>query len=385
MQKTNNKSKLINNYLEILIEDNGIGMSEKNIDRIFDRYYQVKDLNTLSIHGTGIGLSLAKELVKLHGGEIRVKSTEKVGSKFFIRIPFGQNHFHENFIIKDFKKSDHTSYYHSQYLKIDTVAPEIDENDADILKRRILLVEDNKEVQDYLNNQLNKQYNVILASNGKDGYDKAKATIPDIIISDVMMPKMDGLEMLKELKNDPDLSFIPVILLTARTATLYELEGVEIGAHDYITKPFNINILKAKITNILLARENFKLYYNNNIKNEPTSIKLPNSEQKFLDDISKLVIDNLLNEDFSVKMLVKEMGMSQSSCYKRIKELTGRSAVQFIRDNRLKRAGELLKQNKYNVSEVAFMVGISDLKYFREKFKEHYDCNPSQFNKSIDN
>ncbi|WP_194767048.1 two-component regulator propeller domain-containing protein [Tamlana sp. I1] len=383
-EKINKEPKLIDNYLEILIEDNGIGMSEKNIEFIFDRYYQVKDLNTLSIHGTGIGLSLVKELVILHGGEIKVKSTENVGSKFFIRIPFGQNHLDNSFINKDFKNSDHKSYYHSQHIKIEPVEPETIENESDSIKKRILLVEDNKEVQDYLNNHLKNQYNVIVASNGKEGYDKAKTSIPDIIISDVMMPQMDGLEMLKALKNDPDLSFIPVILLTARTATLYELEGVEIGAHDYITKPFNISILKGKIANILLARENFKQYYNQNIKNEPTKIKLPNSEQKFLDDISKLVLDNLLNDDFSVKTLVKEMGMSQSSCYKRIKELTGRSAVQFIRDIRLKRAGELLMENKHNVSEVAFMVGINDLKYFREKFKEHYDCNPSEFNNNID-
>ncbi len=374
-------TKLQENYLELCVEDNGIGMSPEVVKCIFDRYYQVKNVNTLSIHGTGIGLSLVKGLVKLHSGEIYVESTEGKGSKFVLYIPFGQQHFEESELLKDFKKSDHKSFYSDHFPSYLDKNQQVNTASSEF-KKRVLVVEDNKEIQNYISEHLSPDYNVLLASNGKKGYDKAKEFIPDIIISDVMMPKMDGLEMLRLLKKDPDLSFIPVILLTARTATLYELEGIEIGAQDYITKPFNINILKGKITNILISRENFKRYYSSHIKNETPLINLPNAEQKFLDDLTNLVIENLLNEDFSVKILVSEMGMSQSSCYKRIKELTDRSVVQFIRDVRLKRAGELLKTYDYNISEVAFMVGISDLKYFREKFKEHYGCTPSDYLKT---
>ncbi|MBK0384062.1 response regulator [Pedobacter sp. SD-b] len=375
--ETQNGFKLSGNYLEIVIKDTGIGMSPKDLQRIFDRYYQVKSLSTLSIHGTGIGLALVKGLVELHHGEIEVESLENVGSRFIIKIPFGNKHFSEEVILKDFKKSDDRTFYIDEYIQEpDETKEEVEGNE---LKKRILLVEDNAEVQGYLNGHLKKEYKVILASNGREGYEKAGFYLPDIIISDVMMPEMDGLEMLGKLKKDINLSFIPVILLTARTANLYELEGIEIGAQDYITKPFNINVLKGKIANILLARENYRATYASLAKNEISTLKLPNSEQKFLDKIYKLVLNNLLNEEFSVQKLVQEMGMSQSSCYKRIKELTGRSAVQLIRDIRLQRAAELIKKEEYNISEVAFMVGINDQKHFREKFKEQFGCTPSEF------
>ena len=374
------KKKLLDNYLEITIEDNGMGMSHEDLDKIFDRYYQVRNHNSLSIQGTGIGLSLVKGLVELHGGEIEVESSENIGSKFIVKIPFGQQHLKPQFLIKEFKKSDHTSFYSENSPVVDEVP--IEKDQSALLKRRILIVEDNIEIQNYLFEHFKNSFKVLQALNGEKGLLKARKYTPDIIISDVMMPKMDGLEMLKNLKNDPDLSYIPVILLTARTANLYEFEGIDTGAQDYITKPFSIKILKGKVNNILLAREKYQQYYKSRVLNESSSVVLPNSEQKFFDKITNIVLENLLNEDFSVKMLVEKMGMSQSSCYKRIKELTGRSAVQFIRDVRLKKAGELLKENSYNVSEVAFMVGINDIQYFRKKFKEHYGCNPSQFSKT---
>ncbi len=371
------KEKLSGNYLEITVRDNGIGMSKNDAGKVFDRFYQVKDLDTLSIHGTGIGLSLVKGIVDLHKGEIKVKSVKDKGSNFTLKIPFGSAHFDRSSLLADFKDSDNSAHYDVPAATGQEVDP-IEEPSP--MKRCILVVEDNKDVLTYLNSHLERTYKVIVALNGKQGLEKAKQHLPDFIISDVMMPEMDGLEMLSQLKKDPNLSFIPVILLTARTATVYELEGVGTGAHDYITKPFNIKVLTAKIANILAARENFKTYYEAHIQLNPAATSdLPNAEQKFLDDITRLVIDNLVNDDFSVQVLVKEMGMSQSACYKRIKELTGRSAVQFIRDIRLRRAAELLSGGELNVSEVAYSVGINDLKYFREKFKEQYGCNPSDY------
>ncbi|MGB7394623.1 MAG: response regulator, partial [Pricia sp.] len=375
-EKVDGADKLSDNYLEISIQDNGIGMSNKELQKIFDRYYQARNLNTLSIEGTGIGLSLVKGLIELHKGEIEVESAETVGSNFIIKVPFGQRHLKEEFLLKDFKKSDHQSYY-TENLPPDR-KPKVQNLTSENFKKRILIVEDNPEISGYLIEHFESSFNVLQASNGKKALKQAKKYIPDIIISDVMMPEMDGLEMLKNLKNDPDLSYIPVILLTARTANLYEFKGIDIGAQDYITKPFSIKILKGKVDNILCTREKYKQYYRNRMVNEPSTVSLPNSEQKFLDDITNIVLQNLMNEDFSVKRLVREMGMSQSSCYKRLKELTGRSAVQFIRDVRLKRAGELLKDDRYNISEVAVMVGINDAQYFRKKFKEHFGCTPSE-------
>ncbi|MCG8309262.1 MAG: response regulator [Cytophagales bacterium] len=375
-EKVKSKTKLSNNYLEITIRDNGIGMSKGDVGKIFDHFYQVKDLDTLSIHGTGIGLSLVKGIVDLHKGEIKVKSAKGKGSGFTLKIPFGSAHFDASSLLEDFKDSDHRAHYDVPGPGEQIVSSEIQPG----MKRCILIVEDNKDVLTYLNSHLERTYKVITALNGRQGLEKARRHLPDFIISDVMMPEMDGLEMLSLIKKDPDLSFIPVILLTARTAMVYELEGVGAGAHDYIHKPFNIKVLLAKITSILATRENFKIYYKAhiNLRSNATA-SLPNAEQKFLDDITNLVIDNLVNDDFSVQMMVRAMGMSQSACYKRIKELTGRSAVQFIRDIRLRRAAKLLNKGELNVSEVAFSVGINDLKYFREKFKEQYGCNPSDY------
>lgn len=375
-ERTGQKETLTGNYLEVMIRDNGIGMSKDQVEKIFDRFYQARTLDTLSIQGTGIGLALVKGIVDLHHGEIAVQSAVGKGSAFIVRIPFGNAHFDPSELLSDFKSSEDGIHYQER-LPDDQIIVEQEENSR--LKPTVLIVEDNREVLGYLHSSLKPHYRVVNATNGEEGLEKAKFSLPDLIVSDVMMPVLNGLEMLNRIKSDPDLSFIPVILLTARTATLYELEGVELGAQDYITKPFNIKILKAKIANILAARESFKTYYEEHIQLQSTSVHLPNAEQKFLDDITKQVLDNLTNEDFSVQTLVREMGMSQSACYKRIKELTGRSAVQFIRDIRLRRSAELLRSGQMNVSEVAYCVGINDLKYFREKFKEQYGCNPSDY------
>ncbi|WP_185154190.1 two-component regulator propeller domain-containing protein [Fulvivirga sp. M361] len=376
-EKIKGKNRLSNHYLEIGVRDNGIGMSKEEVGKIFDRFYQVGGLDTLSIHGTGIGLALVKGIIDLHKGEIKVKSIRGKGSEFIVKIPFGSAHFDKLLLLKDFRDSDDRIHYPSMEEE-----PQIIEHKSEpsAIKQCVLIVEDNKDVLTYLGKHLRQRYRVVCAADGKEGLSKAHHYLPDLIISDVMMPEMDGLEMLSAIKRDPDLSFIPVILLTARTATVYELEGVGIGAHDYITKPFNIRILLAKVASILATRENFKRYYEAHIRLQPvTEAILPNSEQKFLDEITGLVIDNLTTDNFSVQMMVREMGMSQSACYKRIKELTGRSAVQFIRDIRLKRSAELLLTGELNVSEVAYSVGINDLKYYREKFKEQYGCNPSDY------
>ncbi len=378
-EKVKGKDRLVNHYLEIRIKDSGIGMSKEDAGRIFDRFYQVGGLDTLSIHGTGIGLALVKGIIDLHKGEIRVKSTRGKGSEFIVKVPFGNTHFDRSLLLKDFRDSDDRVHYPSVEVEPQAMEHENESSIANV-KQCILIVEDNRDVLTYLGDHLRRHYRVVCAADGKQGLEKARHHLPDLIISDVMMPEMDGLEMLSVIKQDPDLSFIPVILLTARTATVYELEGIGTGAHDYITKPFNVRILMAKVASILATRENFKRYYEAHIRLQPVAeAVLPNAEQKFLDEITGLVMDNLTNDNFSVQMMVREMGMSQSACYKRIKELTGRSAVQFIRDIRLKRSAELLRAGELNVSEVAYSVGINDLKYFREKFREQYSCNPSDY------
>ncbi|MDN5216896.1 two-component regulator propeller domain-containing protein [Fulvivirgaceae bacterium BMA12] len=373
-----NKRLLVDNYLQITIKDNGLGMSQEQVDKVFDRFYQARNHDTLSIQGTGIGLSLVKGIVELHGGEIAVESVMGEGSVFTLKIPFGHDHLKKEDLIKGFKDSEALMEYNK--LEVTSEAEIKNMLPGNLaFKPCVLIVEDNKDVADYLTDHLRLYYKIINAKNGLEGLEKMAKHLPDLIISDVMMPEMDGLEMLSKIKDDPNLSFIPVILLTARTATVYEVEGLEIGAHDYITKPFNLKILKAKVSNILAARENFKTYYSEHIRLQPTTVQLPNAEQQFLDNLTKLVLENLTSEDFSVQMMVREMGMSQSACYKRIKELTGRSAVQFIRDIRLKRAAELLTSSEHTVSEVAYCVGINDMKYFRQKFKEQYGVNPSDY------
>lgn len=378
---------LKDNYVLITVEDDGPGMPSEECEKIFDRYYQAATINSLHVAGSGIGLSLAKGIVELHKGSIQVESQFDQGSTFLVRLPFGRNVFPAEVLPVN---SEAPSYEKAgtRPLRIDEPAPKrlspvpasAEAKDQITKVYQILIVEDSEDVRSYLLHILSQDYKTFGAANGEEGLRIARERLPDLIVTDVMMPVMDGIEMCRLLKKDEELSHIPIIILTARTSSVYELEGLETGALDYICKPFSVNLLKAKIKNYVLIREQLKDFYKSNIRlqTQPAGVNL--KDEKFLTDAIRLVEENIGNSFVTVQFLSDNMAMSQSTFYRRLKELTGRSVVEFIRDVRLKAAGKLLEEGS-NVSQAAYKSGFNDLKYFRKCFKEQFGVNPSDYGK----
>ena len=367
---------LFNNFLKITVTDSGSGIKPEEIDKIFDPYYQASNSSS-SVSGTGIGLALVNELVKSHNGDVQVESTYGKGSSFTIKLPFGKAHISPINLKED--NISHQNELELYQVSSDTSVPE--EVSHALRRMKILVVEDNEDLRFYLRDLLDISYEVLLAENGRDGWEKAMDLQPDLILSDVMMPEMNGLEFCKKIKQNPKTSHIPVVLLTARAAAVQELEGLETGADDYVTKPFNSKILMAKIKSILQNRIKSCEFYQKQILLQPTEIIIPDEDKLFLENAMKIVEDNLTNSDFNVQTLVGEMAMSQSVFYRRIKNITGQSVIEFIKDIRLKRAAQLLAGQHSRVSEVAFMVGIEDPKNFRVSFQKRYEMSPSQYAK----
>jgi signal transduction histidine kinase/ligand-binding sensor domain-containing protein/DNA-binding response OmpR family regulator len=374
--------RLTGNYLKINVTDTGVGIKASELEHIFDPYYQASHTNTLRMTGTGIGLSLAKQFAERHGGLLTVASTQGVGTTFELRLPFGQQHLRP----EDIQEEDDTLL---------PAAPNdlpLHQLEADLLTLpeapavpagppRLLVVEDNDEVRQYLQQLFEADYEVITAEDGLLGWEQTLAHSPDLIISDVMMPRSDGLELCQKIRQHPKTAHIPVLLLTARTAETHELEGLGLGADDYVTKPFNPTLLHAKAAALLRNRRKLHEFYQRQILLEPTEIVVADADRQFLETAMGVVERHLDNSEFSVQVLVKEMAMSQSVFYRRIKSITGQTAVEFIRDVRMKRAAQLLANTQLRVSEVAFQVGIEDAKYFRKAFQKIYTLSPSDYAK----
>jgi signal transduction histidine kinase/ligand-binding sensor domain-containing protein/DNA-binding response OmpR family regulator len=367
---------LVGNYLRVSVSDTGVGISPHELDRIFDPYYQASHTNTLRMGGTGIGLALARQFAQRHGGQLTVASTQGVGTSFELRLPFGRQHLQPEDILPDEPAS------HDER----PAEPELAELEAQPAKApagppRLLVVEDNDEVRHYLRQLFEADYEVLTAEDGLLGWDAALSQLPDLIISDVMMPRSDGLELCRKLKQHPKTSHIPVLLLTARTAETHQLEGLGVGADDYVSKPFAPTVLHAKAEALLLNRRKLHEFYQRRILLQPTEIVVADADREFLEQAMGVVEKYLADAEFSVQVLVREMAMSQSAFYRRIKSITGQTVVEFIRDVRLKRAAQLLTQTTMRVSEVAFEVGIEDAKYFRKAFQKTYSLTPSEYAK----
>ncbi len=373
-------NKLTNNYLQITVRDWGVGMKADEVDRIFDSYYQASHTETMRIMGTGLGLSLVKQFVEIHAGEVKVKSEPTMGTEFTIRLPFGRTHLSPT----DIRDEPLTNKVipHIQVESIDTEKTgSLDKPMLTAGAARILVVEDNNELRSYLEQLLDPVFTVFTAVDGVDGWEKSLNLLPNLIVSDVMMPNSDGLTLCSKIKQHPKTAHIPIILLTARVAAVHELEGLEMGADEYMAKPFNPNILLAKIAAILQGRHQLKEYYQRQILLEPTELSIPDDERQLLEKAMVIVEANLCEPDFKVPTLVREMGMSQSAFYRQIKAITGKSVVEFIKDVRMKRAAQLLTTGKLRVSEVAAQVGMEDLDYFRKTFQSVFNMSPTDYAK----
>tara|TARA_R110002049_G_scaffold45604_2_gene132925 strand:+ start:35174 stop:39250 length:4077 start_codon:yes stop_codon:yes gene_type:complete len=381
--KANDRISLIikstNNYCYISIKDNGIGMDKGYKKKIFDRFYQIQSTNTTNVVGSGIGLSFSKQIIELHHGRINVESNINEGTEFTIELPMNYDFYNEDINIEANKLNtdDIESYKQIEDSSIKDLKVKPKEN-------TLLIVDDNDDIRNYLKKLLEKDYNILESKNGIEGVETATKEIPDLILCDIMMPKKDGLSVCKDLKSQTTTSHIPIILLTARSSNLYELQGLGIGADDFITKPFDPQIIKARIASALQNRSKIRAYFLNKIRFEPatTEVIYDDPENAFINKAILLVENNLSNEHFDIKTMMDTFHMSQSSLYRKVKSLTGLSVIAFIRSVRLKKAAEYILTENDKLSTVSQKVGFNDYKYFRDSFKKQFDCLPSEY-KSI--
>ncbi len=369
-------------WLKISVEDSGPGISPEHLPHIFDRFYQITTKHQSGRISSGIGLSLSKDLVLKHYGTIEVHSDPDQGARFDVFLPVGRDVYKPEEILVE-PEADLSMEYISSMLE------SYDYSSADPFDRplvgedlfRILVVEDNLDLQKFLYNEMGDTYNVMLAQNGEEGLMIAKQNLPDLIISDIMMPEMDGLELCRRIKEDELTSHIPLILLTAKTGSDSQISGFESGADDYITKPFNTEVLKLKVRNILESRKQMADKFSNAASYIPENIKINEIDQGFLEKFVKLVEDNIDDSELSGDILSCELGMSKGNLYKKLKTLTGMTVNIYVRTIRLKVAANLLKQGNYNISEVAYAVGFNNPKYFSTCFSEMFSMSPKEYMK----
>jgi DNA-binding response OmpR family regulator len=363
-------------FLKVI--DSGDGIDEDKLSEIFKRFYQSENASDLRKSGFGLGLSIAKDIVALHGGEIDAVNNDDKGICISVKVPLGKSHFTAEQQLKNFKDSENLDNYLSiENSERSTISL------SEFSDSTILIVEDNNQLRDYIKGLFPEVHNVMAASNGKEGFELTKEHIPDLIISDVMMPEMDGVTMTKLIKTHIQTSHIPVILLTARTNLIFKKEGFEIGADDYITKPFNETLLRARVYNLLKSRSDFRNKLLNDYITKPQDeFNLNTPDQKFLVDLTKVIEQNIHENTLSAKLISQELCMSHSVVYKKIKALTGLSMIEFIREFKLKRAAVLLVKYQMNVSDVCYKVGFSDRRYFSKLFKAKFGQTPSDYAKS---
>ncbi len=355
-------------FIELTVKDTGRGIQDKYLNKIFLRFFQTDDKS--GNPGAGIGLALVKELVTLHKGEIFVSSTPKKGTKFTIRIP-------NNLQLTDTKpETIHLEKSTNDSAVSNTGQP--DENE-DMHSRIMLVVEDNVDVRQFIAEYFDTNYKVLQAKDGEEGWNIALNNIPDIIISDILMPDVDGYEFCKRIKNDERTSHIPVIFLTALHSKESKLKGFSSHADDYITKPFDLAVLQAKVENILSIRESLRGKYAGTMVLEPQNVILTSPEERFLQKVLNVVEENISDSELDIESFAEKVGVSRMQLYRKLHALTNMTVKEFIRSIRLKRAAQLLVQKKLNISEVAYEVGFKDLSHFRKYFRKEYGMSAKEY------
>ncbi|WP_422349066.1 ATP-binding protein [Flagellimonas sp.] len=361
-------------YIKISVSDSGQGIQKNELDKIFKLFYR-SDSNKKA-RGTGIGLALTKELVTLHRGKIKVNSVANEGTTFTVKIPIL-----EEFYVDQEKMA----------LEDEGIAPKFQKQPqqpkngpVNHKEKSILIVEDNFELQQFLKNLLSTQYNILLADNGEEGFYLAKNNIPDLIISDIMMPRMDGIQMCSELNKNNLTKHIPIVLLTAKNSTKAKIEGLKTGAVEFINKPFNTNELILKVNNLLLSKEHIISKYRKELINRPQVAENRSQDEIFLASFVDKINHNMDDPDFKIQQLAESLNMSYSSLYRKCLNITGLTVIDFIRRIRLNKAAILLTKFGYPISEVAHLVGFNDPKYFSKSFKNQFGKTPKEFKKASD-
>lgn len=362
------------NYLVLRVKDSGKGIEEGEVDKIFTPFYQIPETSGINLSGTGIGLSLVYTIVQLHRGVIYVDNTERSGACFVVILPISRSAFSEDQIenIEFDKISEVTN---TDDISASLPAPEKVEGP----KYKILLVEDDKDVRSYLKKSLEAEYTVIEAADGVRAYEKVVQDFPDLVLSDIMMPKRDGLELCTLIKNDIRVGHIPVILMTARSMVVHIKEGFQAGADDYIVKPFNMDVLQTRIRSLLASREQLKKLYGKRFSPDVMGIEVKSADERFSQKLFDVIEKNISNEKLDVELLCTEIGISRANLYRKLKSITELSPMELIRNKRLEMAAKLLKESEMNVSEIASHLGFNSHSYFSNSFKTFYGCTPTEF------
>jgi len=357
-------------HLLISVIDTGIGMTDEQISQIFNRFYQIEGSK---YGGTGIGLALVKELVELFEGEIAVSSKPGEGSMFVLKLPIVADKVSERRPMETSLESV------PKFIPNPTTALESSQHISDTRFPQVLLVEDNADVRQYLVSCFQGMYQLLEAKDGQEGLELAREQMPDLIISDVMMPRMDANELCAALKTDPRTAHIPLILLTAKASRQSKIEGLQIGADDYLPKPFDEEELLVRVGNLIEQRKLMREQLGRDIvRLSPEKVQVVSADQKFLKRVIEVVETYMGDEAFSIEYMGREVGMSRGHLHRKLKSLTDQSPSVFLRTLRLKRAHQLLEDKAYNVSEVGFRVGFSSVAFFSRCFKDQYGLSPSE-------
>ncbi len=359
-----------NNGIKLIIGDSGIGLTNDALEKIFDRFYQVNNDANILNQGSGIGLSITQEFVKLHDGSIHVESQVGKGSIFTVFLP-----------LKNIADSEYiyTTLLQEGVNETYTADKENPIESSELDKPLVLLVDDNEDIRAYLRESLRGTYRIVEASDGKEAWKKALSSHPEIIVSDINMPNMDGITLVKKIKKDSRTKHIPVILLTVLSDEINQIKGLETGASDYLTKPFSFQLLSIKINNLLNLNNTLKDTYSKQISIEVPEIAFASEDEMFLLKISQYVEEQINSPDLSITELSKKMNTSRGTLYNRILSLTGETPVEYIRSIKLKKAAILLEKSDMKISHIGYEVGFSNPNYFTRAFKAKYHVSPSQY------
>ncbi|MEO6731152.1 MAG: two-component regulator propeller domain-containing protein [Ferruginibacter sp.] len=373
--------------VNITVKDNGSGIPDQVGDQLFESFYQIKDKGNTVQPGFGIGLHVSQKLALAHGGKLSYASNQGEGSSFNLMLLKGKAHFGKRHVSEDHAngKTIFNELMENNLEVVETLSQNnnLSKNAASFKNLTaalpgMLIVDDNEEMRSYIKKIFAEFYTIYEADDGSTGYEMVQSVVPDIIISDVMMKNMNGVEMCKKIKENPSLAHIPVVLLTASSSESIQLKGIEVGAEDYITKPFDKDLIVARIKNILKSRTHLHEYYYNAVTLKP-EVHIAGEHKVFFENCIKIVENHLDDPDFTIQTFCREIGMSHPSLYKKVKAISGLTVNVFIRHLRLRKAAELLINTNKTITEVTYLTGFNDIKYFREQFQKLFEINPSEY------
>ncbi|MEM6362135.1 MAG: ATP-binding protein, partial [Bacteroidota bacterium] len=353
--------KAMDDLIQVMVKDTGLGIPKSQIDQIFMRFHRADNAMENNVRGTGIGLILSKRIVELHKGAISCQSEEKVGSTFKVELLTGRDHFDPS----DIKATESTASAINRLTESNVKG-----------KKSVLLIEDNEDLLAFLKRSLSQDYFIMTATDGKEGLYKLFENLPHLIVSDVMLPSMNGKEICHIVKNDKKTSHIPVILLTALSGMDDKIAGMEVGADMYLEKPFDVEVVKLAIKN-LLKRSSI----DQQIKaKSPNERKIQNPDESFLSNVIDIINENLMQHDFSIDQLCDKVGLSRSNLFRKMKSITGSSPSDLIQEIKMNKAKELLANEPHaRIEDVAYRTGFNDPRYFSTLFKKHFKKTPSEF------